>query len=367
MKRYLTRQGIWVLILTLFIVNFADAGSKRRRGTSGAQELLIPVGARTSALVGSNMASINGLEAVEWNMAGLAAIDGNGEAMFTHLNWLADIGISYFGVASSFGDRNTFGVTLKSLDFGKIPVTTELAPDGTGEYYSPNFITLGFLYARRMTDRILIGTSIKLVTESVMNLSARGAVIDAGVQYHTSTNGLKIGVSLRNLGLNMEFTGSDLEEYHSPSSSEPGTPAEPRRIPLQSFEMPTTLELGASYGPIDFGQVKLLLSTSFLNNNFSFDEYRAGTELSFMGILYLRGGFAMGYDPQPYGLDFEQDTGDEADDEQFEYSTDEFIWGPAFGFGLDLSKVMGYNIMIDYAYRSVEYFETNLLTLKVAF
>ena len=55
--------------------------------------------------------------------------------MFTHLSWIADIGITYAAVASNFGGKNMFGISLKSLNFGDIDVTTADLPDGTGETY----------------------------------------------------------------------------------------------------------------------------------------------------------------------------------------------------------------------------------------
>jgi hypothetical protein len=218
-----------------------------------------------------------------------------------------------------------------------------------------------------MTDRIFFGSTVKLVSESIMRESARGMAIDAGVQYKAD-NGLSLGASLRNLGLNMIFNGADLEEFHTPEDAEPGTNTEPRRIFLQEFELPTTLELGISYG-VNLGPSKGILAASFLNNNFSFDEYRFGAEFLVMDMLSLRGGLSMGYDPEPYGADGIENTTDDEDDEGgLESGSDEFIWGPTFGFGLDLTKLTGLGVSIDYAYRTAEYFDgVSWLTLTVAF
>jgi hypothetical protein len=51
-----------------------------------------------------------------------------------------------------------------------------------------------------------------------------------------------------------------------------------------------------------------------------------------------------------------------------ESGSDEFIWGPTFGFGLDLEKLTGLGVSIDYAYRTAKYFDgVSWLTLTVAF
>ncbi len=367
MNKYQARFGLLLTVSILLVVQ-VEAGSKNRSGTAGAQELMIPVGSGGTAMAGANVASISGIEAVEWNIAGLAKMKGTGEAMFSRSTWLGDIDVSYFGVASSLGGKNIFGITFKSLDLGDIPVTTMEATDGTGEMYSPSFVNVGFLFARNMTDRISFGFDFKIISETILRENATGAVLDAGVQYSASENGIHIGASLKNLGLNMNFTGSDLEEFSPPFGSDPGTPTEPRRITLQSFEMPTTLELGVAYGPMTIGPAKILFSGSFLNNNFYFDEFRFGVQANLMDILFLRSGLAIGYDPEPYGKDGVQDTADDNQDKQFEYGTEEFLWGPSFGFGLDLSKLTGLGLSVDYAYRTAEYFDgVSWLTIKAAF
>ena len=348
MKKIFFQHSVWILLIVIIAASVLEAGSKRRRGTAGAQELMIPVSAQSSALAGAYIAGLSGIAAAESNIAGVAAIKGTGEAMFTSLTWFGGVNLSYLGAAGKFGERNIFGMTIKSVDFGDIPVTTAIAPDGTGEYYSPSFINLGFLYARAMTDRIYFGTSVKFISESIISTSARGFVMDAGVQYRTSTNGLQLGVTLRNLGLNMLFTGSNLDEYHQPSGTEPGTPNEPMSINLQSFEMPTVLELGIAYGPINLGPGDLKLAASFLNNIFSFDEYRVGAELNLFKILALRGGFVYAYDPEAYGQDFVQGTSDDSADKTWEFKSEGFPWWPSLGLGLNLASVLsGYDVKVD--------------------
>ena len=367
-RKYINRLIIVTLLVPMFISSIVEAGSKRRRGTAGAQELLIPVGSRGTAMSGAFVAGISGIEAAEWNVAGLADMTGTGEAMFTHSSWIADIDITYAAIATNFGGKNMLGISLKSLDFGNIDVTTAELPDGTGETYSPSFMTVSFLYSRQMTDRILFGADVKIVNETIMRESATGIALDAGVQYKTSPNGIKIGASIKNLGLNMIFNGADLEEFHQPEDSEPGTNTEPRRISLSEFELPTTLELGLAYGPLDLGPAKAVFCASFLNNNFSFDEYRLGAEINFMDMLYARTGLALALDPEPYGADFIEGTDDDDGDDQWESETEEFIWGPTFGLGLNLSRLTGMGLSVDYAYRTAEYFDgVSWLTLKVAF
>ncbi|NQV38325.1 MAG: PorV/PorQ family protein [Candidatus Marinimicrobia bacterium] len=360
------KKIITCLLIMTFSLGLIYGGSKSRRGTAGAQELLIPSGARGTAMSGAFVSGISGIEAIDWNPAGLGSIKGNGEAVLSMNQWLADITINHGAIGFKMG-RNIFGLSLRAMDFGDIPITTAELTDGTGEYYSPSYFTLGTNFARKMTDRIYFGVGIKLVNESLMNVSASGFAFDAGVQYRSVEDGFSLGASLRNLGMNMLFNGTDFEEFHQPDGTIPGAPSEPRRIVIQGFELPTTFELGASYGPLNIGPLEGTFSASFLNNNFSFDEIRVGSEFSFLNMVYFRGGFAIGLDPEPYGPDGIKNTDDD-DDNSYDYNSEEFIWGPSFGFGLDLAKLINAGITVDYSYRTAEYFDgVNWISIKILF
>ena len=49
-----------LIVIISLAANVTEAGSKKRRGTAGAQELLIPVGSRGTAMAGAYVAGISG-------------------------------------------------------------------------------------------------------------------------------------------------------------------------------------------------------------------------------------------------------------------------------------------------------------------
>ncbi|MBL7025769.1 MAG: PorV/PorQ family protein [Candidatus Marinimicrobia bacterium] len=345
-------KGLMVLLITLLAVSIAFAGSDKRRGTAGAQELLLPVGSVGTAMGGSYSAVVSGIEAAYWNPAGVAKLEGNGEAIFSHMDYIADINVEYAAIASRVGNLGVLGASLKTINFGEIPVTTTNSPDGTGETYSPRYMTIGVIFSRVMTDRINFGAKLNLISEQIMRVSANGVALNAGVQYRTSEDGFMMGVTLRNLGIDMLFTGADLEQTITPPGSEPGTRSEPWRIPLSSFELPTQLEIAIAYGVYHNGSSKLTLGGSFLNDNFSLDQYTFGAELEVMDMFYLRGSYALAEDPETHEL----------------YSgNEEFLWGPGFGGGLKL-KMGTTNLKIDYAMRPTYLFaNTQWLSFRVGF
>ena len=88
-----------------------------RNGTAGAQELLIPVGARGLSLSGSYVAGLEGVESIYYNPAGLALMDKSVEVLFSHTTYIADIGISYAAIGTRFEGFGTLGFTYKISRF----------------------------------------------------------------------------------------------------------------------------------------------------------------------------------------------------------------------------------------------------------
>ena len=108
----------------ILIASTLFAGTIRSSGTAGAAQLLIPVGAENIAVSNANVATVSGVEALFQNPAGIAKYDGSAQAMAGTMSYLADINVTNFGILTKFGKIGTVGLSVKSLDFGDIPVTT---------------------------------------------------------------------------------------------------------------------------------------------------------------------------------------------------------------------------------------------------
>ncbi len=112
--------------------------------------MLVPVGAQSIATGGAFVATVRGLESIYYNPAGLDR-SKRAEAMFSYMNYVADINISYFAAGTSLGELGSIGLTFKSFDFGDIPVTTMNFRMVTGATYSPTFLTIGLTYSKLLT------------------------------------------------------------------------------------------------------------------------------------------------------------------------------------------------------------------------
>jgi opacity protein-like surface antigen len=337
MKKLLT-----LLVVIAFTV-LLYPGDAARKGTTGAEQLLIPVGARGIATGGAFLSNLSGLEAIYYNPAGLSLSEGS-EAMFSYMTYLADINVSYFAIGTNMGELGSFAFSIKTLDFGNIPVTTFEAPDGNGSTYSPGFITAGLTYSKVITDRVNIGANIKVINESIMDVSATGFALDFGVQYRFPSN-FSIGAAVKNIGSNMSYSGSDLQSRTRIPDTQAGTLQGSYEVITEEFQIPSYFELSTSYNYSINEQNSVLVGTTFRNNNVAEDELKLGLEYGFQNTFFIRGGYDMLLE-----------------------NIDASIYGLTFGAGLNYSFADGMGLMFDYGYRDVKEFPqpNHIFTVKLA-
>jgi hypothetical protein len=327
----------------------AWAGGLDRLGTAGAQELRVPVGAASVAIGGAGVAIGGGLGNIFYNPASLASTDQS-EALASWSSYLSDADMNYAAFSTGLGSQGNIGLSIKVLNVGDITVTTEDAPEGTGEILTPNFAVVGLTYGRRMTDRVLIGATGAFINEKVADASASGFAVDLGVQYDTGWRGLRFGFCMKNIGPHMQYGGPDFEQRVTVPGDDPA--AQPHVVRLQpaSFEIPSYLQMGVTYDLKVAEGRNLMLVGAFQANNFSTDEYRLGTEFQLGEWLALRAGFT-GQVPL------------KEEDRQADYL---YNWSYGAGFQFKLGTTP---LKLDWAGTSVgQFFEDNQqFSLSVAF
>lgn len=321
-----------VLIMLAFTVSLF-AGDTARKGTAGAEELLIPVGARSISTAGAFNSHFTGVESIYYNPGGLDRMNGT-EAMFNYMNYIADINLSYFAIAAKTG-FGSIALTYKALDFGDIPVTTNANPDGTGQMYSPNFFVLGLTYSKLITDRVSAGATFSLINEGIMQTEATGWAIDFGVQYRFAPN-FSLGVAIKNIGANMSFSGENLKTKIEVPDATLGSGRAMYEADTEQFQIPSYFDLSLGYTFEFNAENNLSVGGVFRNNNSLEDYVKLGLEYDFMNVVYLRGGYNF-------------IVGD----------TDDAIFNWSVGAGVNLNVGDALDIKFDYAFRNVENFPTD--------
>lgn len=338
--------SIFAVLLVIAATGNVFAGSGNRTGTGGAAQLNIPTGARDLALGGSTIATTSGIEALFWNPAGVGKSTRSANLMFSHMSYIADIGVEYGAVSGNFEGLGTFALSVKSLSIGDIPVTTTANPDGTGETYSPQFFIAGLTYSRVLSDRIAVGLTANLVSERVSDVSASGVAFNVGIIYDNLAdfNGLSLGVVVRNIGPQMTYDGPGL--YQVASVDNQNRDEQFYKIDAASFELPSTIEFGLGYKAAVGSEGALTLSSSYQSNNFSDDELKFGAEYAFANTFFVRGGWGSAPSlPE----------------------NSSYIFGATVGAGVQ-TNLGDADVGIDYAFRDTEFFSgSHTIAIRIGF
>jgi len=346
-KEQIMKRILSILLLLFGAVTFQHlyASGGNRTGSGGAAELLIPTGARDLAMGGATISTTSGIDALFWNPAGIANAKSSVNMMFSHMSYIADIGVSYGAVSANFEGIGTFALSIKSLSIGEMLVTTTLDPDGTGQTYSPQFFIAGATFAKQLSDKISVGITANLVSERIADVNTSGTSFNIGVMYANlaSINGLSLGVAVKNIGPQLKFEGPGL--YQQGTVSNQNRPANFMGLEAASFELPSTFEFGLGYRYAMEGNSSIQIAGTFQNNNFSGDEYKSGLEYGYNNNFFAR----VGYSASPSNQD------------------PNYIYGFTAGAGIAY-PMEGVDIAFDYAYRAVKYFDGNhTISIKLGF
>ena len=328
-------------VLTVIILLVAGSGfaGNSKMGTSGANELRIPIGARSTSMAGAVVADVSGTEALFWNPAGAASAQGT-ETYVSYRSYIADTYLTYFGVVSSFG-YGTVGVHAKILSLGDLYVTTEDAWDGTGEVYSINIPVLGLSYAKELTDRVSVGGTAMYVSEEIKNTSAKGLAFDFGFQYVPGWKTIRLGMAMKNYGPRLKYSGPGFEHTTGVPGDDPEASNRVLSLGSAGFELPSYFQLGLSYD-FDLAENGMLrVGTDFQSNNFSQDEYRLGAEYLLQEKFHFRSGYV--YCDQ-----------------------DDYLYGATLGVGVDFNLGQT-KAAVNYSYNFISDYFDDLSEVSLSF
>jgi len=301
MKRYIKRASLFACAVGLTMQ--AMAGNKDRTGQSGAAELLINPWGQSTGVFGMNGSYVRGLEAMKTNIAGLSMVKNTevGLASSIYLRG-SDVTVSSLGIAQKVGNLGVIGFNIMSMGFGDITVTTTEDPEGLGSgTYRPQFLTFQLGYAKEFSNNIRAGIGATFVSEQISNIKANGACFEGGVQYVTGKrDNFHFGVTLRNVGTNMRFTGQGFAF----DAQMPGNTTSQQfsgQVPTEKFEMPTYLNFGASYdlyldekrlkSQDDLPKHRATLMLNFTSNSFNNDYLGGGIEYAYQEMFMVRAAY----------------------------------------------------------------------------
>lgn len=254
----------------------------QRAGTSSGTFLRIGVGARAVGLGETFVAVANDPSAVYWNPAGLASLQRR-EFSASHVDWPADVNYDHVTLVVPWhkvGGSVAVQVGVLSTEMME---TTELQPFGTGRTFTYSDFIVGAAYARRWTDKLLVGVGAKYLSEDlgsqVGGPKLHAVLYDMGSIFYLGLGSVRIATSLSNFGSALKPSG----QWTSPVSGEVRE--------YDGFDPPLMFRYGVAFEPIE--NTRQRLTTAFEVNQPADNEQlvKAGAEWSWQRTFALRTGY----------------------------------------------------------------------------
>lgn len=164
--------------------------------------VLFPYGARAAGMGKAFTAEGEGIEAIHWNPAGLAHLEGR-QVMLSHMENVVDHRVEFVTLAFQGGEWGNVGLSFYLDHLGeKIPET-----DPSGEVIGTlavwdNF--WGLTYATPVTDSFEFGANLKLLLSKLADVTGYSTAFDVGIRWRPNDR-LALAATLRNQGPKFQY------------------------------------------------------------------------------------------------------------------------------------------------------------------
>ena len=291
-----------IFLLLIILVGFGNIFAQNPNlGTAGAQFLQLPVGARSEAMGGAIVGLADDASAIFWNPAGIVKVE-NVQAHFSYMNWFDLFDFNAASIVYNVGDFGTLGASMVLFTTGKMEITTEENPNGTGRYFDAGDIALGITYAKYLTDRFNVGLTVKYINQRIWNETATGIAFDVGTQYRLDFQNLTIAMSMTNFGADMNYDGPDLDFLRLKDNNYPLSRLIPSRLSTEDYPLPLHFQVGIGFDVFEYDFVKMRGAIDVSHPNDNKERAHFGTEFSFFDRFFVRAGYKYNYDDQKFAF-----------------------------------------------------------------
>lgn len=287
----LVRNFCFIQAIAVILCANHLAHAQSKTGTTIGQFLLIEPSARAVAMGNAGVALYDEIIGGYYNPAAIGLQSGYG-AQFSHSDWLAGINYNYAASSVQLGEIGNLFVSVTSLNSGEIDVRTVAQPLGTGERYTVSDLALGLGYGRQFSDRFSLGVQLSFVQETIWHSSLSTFAVSVGTLYRLSENGLRLGASISNFGLEAGYSGRDLRIQYDLDTDRFGDNSSlPGEVLTQKYSLPVIFRVGMSW-PVNLSRNhQLLLAWNAYHPNDNAESMSVGAEWKLFNIVALRGGY----------------------------------------------------------------------------
>jgi len=295
-------------LLILFVLISGLQAEFDKVATTAAPFLKMGVGARAVSMGGGFVALANDGSSIYWNPAGMTHTQGM-TISASHNDWMLDLSHDYVGFIISTSPNGKIGLSVTSLTMGEQPVRTLQNPEGTGIKYGVQDLNFNLAYARRITDRLSFGMTLKMVQLQAFNESARSFAMDIGSILETDFYGLKIGMALSNFGGDIQYAGRDLIVDTDIDTDIDGNYNSDADLRTEPWPLPLMVRIGVSMDIVGSDEAVMKSSMSRLTMALDADHpndgpehLNGGLEYSYREMVFLRAGYRHKYDLESFTM-----------------------------------------------------------------
>lgn len=211
---------------TIFLVSMTAACALAASNTTYSF-LRNDVGARAAALAGSFVSVTGDPNAIFYNPAGLATLDVScGSAGF--FKNVLDINSGHLSYSQKFEDLGYFGAGVIYTNYGTFTETDE-AGNELGSFNAGDLALIAG-YSNQLQENLFWGANLKFIYSSIAGYRSTALALDAGLLYTFPESHATVGISVRNLGTQLQKYLSTREQL--PLDVTIGGSIIPRGLPL---------------------------------------------------------------------------------------------------------------------------------------
>jgi len=290
-------KPLTILVLSFFLLPSAKGEDLKKVAQTGLQFLKVDMLASAAAMGGAFTMAGKGANAMFYNPAGMSGTESGFDLVTSNTSWIADINYIAAGIARSFGNLGTVGVSFVTSDYGDIQGTRLDASTADGyvetDIGNVNSQAIGISYARILTDKFRVGGQVKFASQALganlmpegetKNNEVSGLAYDFGTIFYPGFKSLAFGMSIRNFSPQYKY-----EE--------------------EAFELPLTFNIGTSVNLFDFvngpSNSALLIAVDAVHPRDYSERVHVGAEYLFADLLAVRAGYKTNYDEEALSMGF---------------------------------------------------------------
>lgn len=255
-------------------------------GTAGALFLKIGVDPRSSAMGEASGAVVGSAASAFGNPAGLAGITQK-EIFVSDVEWIADIRLIAGCYAFPYNRLGVFAVSGVCVNYGEMPLVREAEADAVVGSFSPRDVAVGISYARRWTDRLMVGGSFKYIEQNIDDYRSAGVAFDFGTVYYTGFRSLRLAMSTNNFGPDMQFDGIYLDKYYI------GTAYVETEKAFGEYDLPLNFRIALAYDFYPSENSRLTAALDATHPNDYSERLHIGCEYCWEDLFAIRSGYVI--------------------------------------------------------------------------